>query len=56
VVPFPWNARVPIVRDYQNTIRRNNSGARFGFSSLGYVPLTKDVRRRAVEQLRRLAP
>mgnify|MGYP003335696278 FL=1 len=45
VVPFPWNARVPIVRDYQNTIRRNNSGARFGFSSLeGFLAATVLVR------------
>lgn len=38
VVPFPWNPRVPVVRDYQNTIRRNNSAAHYGFSSLeGYI-------------------
>jgi branched-chain amino acid transport system substrate-binding protein len=38
VVPFPWNPRVPVVRDYQNTIRRNRSSASYGFSSLeGYL-------------------
>jgi ABC-type branched-subunit amino acid transport system substrate-binding protein len=37
VVPFPWNPRVPVVRDYLSTIRRNQSQARPGFSSLeGY--------------------
>ena len=45
VVPFPWNPRVPVVRDYQNTIRRNRSGARYGFSSLeGYIAATMLVR------------
>jgi len=45
VVPFPWNPRVPVVRDYQNTIRRNNSGAHFGFSSLeGYIAASMLVR------------
>jgi len=28
VVTFPWNPRVPVVRDYQNTIRRNRSDSR----------------------------
>ncbi len=38
VVPFPWNPRVTVVRDYQNTIRRNRSSADYGFSSLeGYL-------------------
>jgi ABC-type branched-subunit amino acid transport system substrate-binding protein len=41
VVPFPWNPRVPVVRDYQNTIRRNRSDSRYGFSSLeGYIAAT----------------
>ena len=45
VVPFPWNPRVAVVRDYQNTIRRNHSGASFGFSSLeGYIAATMLVR------------
>ena len=45
VVPFPWNPRVPVVRDYQNTIRRNRSDARYGFSSLeGYISATMLVR------------
>jgi len=38
VVPFSWNPRVPVVRDYQNTIRRNRSSVSYGFSSLeGYL-------------------
>ncbi len=45
VVPFPWNPRVPVVRDYQNTIRRNRSKASYGFSSLeGYLAATILVR------------
>ena len=45
VVPFPWNPRVPVVRDYQNTIRRNRSEVRYGFSSLeGYIAATMLVR------------
>jgi ABC-type branched-subunit amino acid transport system substrate-binding protein len=45
VVPFPWNPRVPVVRDYQNTIRRNSSDSRYGFSSLeGYIAATLLVR------------
>ena len=45
VVPFPWNPRVPVVRDYQNTISRNRSDARYGFSSLeGYIAATMMVR------------
>ena len=45
VVPFPWNPRVPLVRDYQNTISRNRSGASYGFSSLeGYIAASLLVR------------
>lgn len=45
VVPFPWNPRVPVVRDYQNTIRRNRSDAAFDFASLeGYIAATVLVR------------
>lgn len=45
VVPFPWNPRVPVVRDYQNTIRRNQSQTRYGFSSLeGYIAASMLVR------------
>jgi branched-chain amino acid transport system substrate-binding protein len=45
VVPFPWNPRVPVVRDYQNTISRNRRGASYGFSSLeGYIAATMLVR------------
>ncbi|MFM7465399.1 MAG: hypothetical protein ACKO28_08030 [Cyanobium sp.] len=36
---------MPVVRDYQNTIRRNNSGAQYGFSSLeGYIAASMLVR------------
>ena len=45
VVPFPWNPRVPVVRDYQNAIRRHRSDIRYGFSSLeGYIAATLFVR------------
>ncbi len=45
VVPFPWNPRVPVVRDYQNTISRNRSASPYGFSSLeGYIAATLLVR------------
>ncbi|MFU8885595.1 MAG: ABC transporter substrate-binding protein [Cyanobacteriota bacterium] len=45
VVPFPWNPRVPVVRDYQNTISRNRSDSRYGFSSLeGYIAASLLVR------------
>ena len=45
VVPFPWNPRVPVVRDYQNTLRRNRRNVRYGFSSLeGYLAATMLVR------------
>jgi ABC-type branched-subunit amino acid transport system substrate-binding protein len=45
VVPFPWNPRLPVVRDYQNTIRRNRSTAKYGFSSLeGYLAATALVK------------
>lgn len=38
VVPFPWDARLPIVRDYQLAMKRSNPSAKFGFSSLeGYM-------------------
>ncbi len=34
VVPFPWDARVPIVKEYQSLMRRNESNHAFGFTSL----------------------
>lgn len=34
VVPFPWDARIPLVREYQNTIKKNQSNTQYGFSSL----------------------
>jgi len=34
VVPFPWNARVPVVKENQNIIRSSTGGSRYGFSSL----------------------
>jgi ABC-type branched-subunit amino acid transport system substrate-binding protein len=38
VVPFPWNLGVPIVKDYQRSIRASNDAAEFGFGSLeGYI-------------------
>jgi len=38
VVPFPWDPRLPIVRDYQLAMKRSDPEAKFGFSSLeGYM-------------------
>lgn len=38
VVPFPWNARLPIVRDYQMAMKHINASSNLGFSSLeGYM-------------------
>lgn len=38
VVPFPWDARLPIVRDYQLAMKHADPSASFGFSSLeGYM-------------------
>lgn len=34
VVPFPWNARLPIVRDYQMAMKHINASSNLGFSSL----------------------
>ncbi len=34
VVPFPWDPRVPVVADYQRLMRRQQSSARYGFTSL----------------------
>ena len=52
VVPFPWDARLPVVRDYQRAMRRTNPDARFGYLSLeGYL-----AARVVVEGLRRGGP
>jgi len=38
VVPFPWDARIPLVKDYQQAMRRANAKASYGFLSLeGYI-------------------
>ena len=38
VVPFPWNARVPVVADYQRQMRRQAGPVHYGFVSLeGYL-------------------
>ena len=34
VVPFPWDARMPLVKEYQNLITKNRSNTQYGFSSL----------------------
>ncbi|HTQ00197.1 MAG TPA: ABC transporter substrate-binding protein [Casimicrobiaceae bacterium] len=52
VVPFPWNLGVPVVKDYQRSLRASNEAAEFGFGSLeGYI-----VARVFVEGLRRAGP
>lgn len=52
VVPFPWDGRLPVVRDYQRAMLKQNNRARFGFSSLeGFL-----AAKVAVEGLRRAGP
>jgi len=34
VVPFPWNRRVPVVAEYLRLMRRQQTTARYGFTSL----------------------
>lgn len=52
VVPFPWDGRVPVVRDYQRAMRQNAPEARFSHLSLeGYI-----AARVVVEALRRAGP
>jgi branched-chain amino acid transport system substrate-binding protein len=34
VVPFPWNRRVPVVAQYQQLMQRQQSEARYGYTSL----------------------
>jgi ABC-type branched-subunit amino acid transport system substrate-binding protein len=52
VVPFPWNERVPVVREYQHLMRREQAKPHFGFSSLeGFL-----AAKMTVEGLRRAGP
>ncbi len=52
VVPFPWNERVPVVREYQRLMRREQARPHFGFSSLeGFL-----AAKMSVEGLRRAGP
>ena len=45
VVPFPWNRRVPVVRDYQNSFKQGGRDAPLGFTSLeGYIAASMLVR------------
>jgi ABC-type branched-subunit amino acid transport system substrate-binding protein len=52
VVPFPWNERVPVVKDYQRLMRRQQGKAQFGFTSLEGFLAAKMM----VEGLRRAGP
>jgi ABC-type branched-subunit amino acid transport system substrate-binding protein len=52
VVPFPWDGRVPVVRDYQRAMRAGSPDARLDYTSLeGYM-----AARVVVEALRRAGP
>jgi ABC-type branched-subunit amino acid transport system substrate-binding protein len=52
VVPFPWNGRVPVVREYQRLMRREQVKPHFGFSSMeGFL-----AAKMTVEGLRRAGP
>ena len=52
VVPFPWNERVPVVKEYQRLMRRQQGRAQFGFTSLeGFL-----AAKMTVEGLRRAGP
>ena len=52
VVPFPWNSRIPIVKEYQRILRHGQPTTSFGFSSLEGFIAAKVV----VEALRRAGP
>ena len=52
VVPFPWNERVPVVKEYQQLMRRQQGRAQFGFTSLESFLAAKMT----VEGLRRAGP
>jgi len=52
VVPFPWDGRIPVVRDYQRAMRQDAPDARFSHLSLeGYIAAQV-----VVEALRRAGP
>ena len=52
VVPFPWNERVPVVKEYQELMRRQQTKPHFGFISLeGFL-----AAKMTVEGLRRAGP
>ena len=52
VVPFPWNERVPVVKEYQEMMRRQQAKPHFGFISLeGFL-----AAKMTVEGLRRAGP
>jgi branched-chain amino acid transport system substrate-binding protein len=34
VVPFPWDRRIPVVRQYQQLMQRQQTSVRYGFTSL----------------------
>ena len=52
VVPFPWNERVPVVKEYQKLMRRQQAKPQFGFISLeGFL-----AAKMTVEGLRRAGP
>jgi branched-chain amino acid transport system substrate-binding protein len=52
VVPFPWNERVPVVKEYQELMRRQQTKPHFGFTSLeGFL-----AAKMTVEGLRRAGP
>jgi ABC-type branched-subunit amino acid transport system substrate-binding protein len=52
VVPFPWNERVPVVKEYQHLMRRQHAKPHFGFISLeGFL-----AAKMTVEGLRRAGP
>jgi ABC-type branched-subunit amino acid transport system substrate-binding protein len=52
VVPFPWDGRLPVVREYQQLMRRQQRQPHFGFSSLEGFLAAKVT----VEALRRAGP
>jgi ABC-type branched-subunit amino acid transport system substrate-binding protein len=52
VVPFPWDGRLPVVREYQQAMRRQSQKPRYGFTSLeGFL-----AAKLTVEALRKAGP
>ena len=52
VVPFPWDGRLPVVREYQQAMRRQSQNPRYGFTSLeGFL-----AAKLTVEALRKAGP